>query len=178
MYATSIQETSWQHLPTNTSGKTRTLEKNTYLNSYYLVWSPAWFQKGCFDYHSCHAAENIFEAYKQGELLTLALYDLTKAFVVVSHSVLLAKLARYGVLGKAHEMISSCLLDRRPVVSEGVDVWEACIQASCISGVCTWYPAICYTCKWLGEWQSKLSMLCRRLQAFVHREDPAAGYGG
>jgi hypothetical protein len=61
-------------------------------------------------------AERVTEAFEREEALGLALLDLSKAFDVVSHKILLEKLDQYGVKGVTLETLGSYLADRRQVV--------------------------------------------------------------
>ncbi|XP_054290443.1 uncharacterized protein LOC129005527 [Macrosteles quadrilineatus] len=61
--------------------------------------------------------EKITEAFEQSESVLLRLCDLSKAFDVVSHDLLIAKLRKYGVGGAVLDTLSCYLADRKQVGS-------------------------------------------------------------
>lgn len=64
--------------------------------------------------------DEILEAYEQGKSVSLTLSDLTKAFDVVSHDLLLTYLEKFVVEGQALETLASSFLrDIKQVVSAG-----------------------------------------------------------
>lgn len=62
-------------------------------------------------------AGKVLQAYENGEAMAVTLCDLTKAFDVVSHDLLLAKMPMYGIGGAVLKMLSSYLDCRWQVVS-------------------------------------------------------------
>lgn len=63
--------------------------------------------------------EEVLGAYEERESVALVMCDLSKAFDVISHDILLAKLWKYGVRGSALKTFESYLRGRSQVVSVG-----------------------------------------------------------
>ncbi|XP_054289373.1 uncharacterized protein LOC129004771 [Macrosteles quadrilineatus] len=62
-------------------------------------------------------AEIITDAFENSESVQLDLCDLSKAFDVVSHDILVAKLSKYGISGMVLKTLAGYLEDRKQIVS-------------------------------------------------------------
>ena len=61
--------------------------------------------------------DKILKALDEGEIVLGVFIDLNKAFYTVNHTILLDKLYKYGIRGKAHVWITNYLYDRKQYVS-------------------------------------------------------------
>jgi hypothetical protein len=72
------------------------------------------FQRGKSTEHSLtHLINHIYSALNDKKYCIGLFLDLKKAFDVCSHSILLKKLKKYGITGKAHDWFQSYLKDRK-----------------------------------------------------------------
>ena len=61
--------------------------------------------------------ENIYESVEKNEFLTGILFDLSRAFDTLSHTILLNKLSYYGFRGITSDWITNYLISRKQFVS-------------------------------------------------------------
>ena len=70
-------------------------------------------KKHCTEHAILDLKEYVMENMERQEVTAVLFLDLQKAFDTVQHDILLKKLQHYGVRGKAFQLLSSYLLDRK-----------------------------------------------------------------